>query len=127
MNSRRYTLQPGRWYAVELIGDDMRFPPHGVFSRSPVRIDQIAPQGGGKRLFELSFYHAAYPEGVRDKRYSLEMIERGERYILARCVGAEPSRFILIHDLTPEWLRAGYGNLARDAGEDVQAWCSRNL
>ena len=127
MNSRRYTLQPGCWYAAELIGDDMPASDGGVVARSPIRVDALRPHQSGKRLLELAFYHAAYPEGVRDKHYSLETIERGERYILARCVGAEPPRFLLLHDLTREWLSACYGNPVRDAGEDLQAWCSQNL
>ena len=119
-------MLPKRWYAVELIGDDMPLSPDGGFARSPIRVDSVTPRKSGKRLFELAFYHANYPEGVRDKVYSLETIERGERFILAKSTEHDPVRMLLIHELTHEWLRTYCKIGPANPGDDVQVWCSRN-
>ena len=124
MKSRRYTLQPGCWYAAELIGDDMPASDGGVVARSPIRVDALRPHQSGKRLFELAFYHAAYPEGVRDKQYRLQTIERGASFMLARSVEHRPVRLVLLHALSAQWLteRCRVRDLLR--GVDLQAWCA---
>ncbi len=45
----------------------------------------------GNALLELDFHHENYPEGVRDKRYRLEVLVRGTTYVLARSVEHRPS------------------------------------
>lgn len=88
----RFTLVVGDWYAVEFHEDqsgEARF-------YSPILIEGITPARTGKRLFELSFYHADYPDGVRDKTYKLQTIERTADHLLAQSVDHEPARNLFI-------------------------------
>ena len=96
---RRFTLELREWYAMELIS-----PEFGSEIRhcSPIKIQALTPAGGGQRRFDLEFYHAAYPSGVRDKCYSLQTIKRTEYYLLASVVGTD--RLALFMDLTDGWL-----------------------
>ena len=54
----------------------------------------------GSRQFTLAFFHANYPEGVQNKEYNLQTIERNRRFILARSTDHTPPRFLLIYPLT---------------------------
>lgn len=58
----RFTLQRGRWYACELIGDEFG---EDKCSYSPIKVFAVEPQKSGNRKFGLKFYHASYPAGVR--------------------------------------------------------------
>ena len=58
----RLSLEPGHWYAAELLGEEFGTE---IRSYSPIRVEEITPQGG--RRLSLAFYHANYPEGVRSK------------------------------------------------------------
>lgn len=73
---------------------------------SPVLVHALTPAGGGKRCFELAFYHSAYAAGVRDKVYSIQTIERSEHFLLARVLGTE--RLVLLMELTDEWLNKNF-------------------
>ena len=75
---------------------------------------------------ELDFYHANYPEGVREKRYTLQTIERGERFLLARSVEHNPVRILQIYDINYEWIVRHFTGLVPDR-EDIQGWLDRNL
>ena len=72
--SLRFTLRERFWYAVEFIGEEFG---DQIRSYSPIRVDEVVCENSGRRLFSLSFYHANYPEGVRDKCYTLQTIEDG--------------------------------------------------
>jgi hypothetical protein len=113
-------LEPRHWYAAELIGEEFGTE---IRSYSPIRVDEVRPSGG--RRFSLAFYHANYPEGVRDKVYELETIERTASFILARSREHNPSRLMLIYPITSVWLREHFGATVSD-GEDVEAWLARN-
>ena len=114
------TLKPGHWYAAELIGEEFGSE---IRSYSPIRVDEVRPRGG--RGFSLAFYHANYPEGVRDKVYELETIERTATFILARLREHSPSRLMLIYPVTSAWLREHFGATVAD-DEDVEAWLAAN-
>ena len=116
----RFSLKPQFWYAAELIGKE--FGPE-IRSYSPLRVDRIIPRG--RRRFSLSFYHAYYPEGVREKVYELETLERNEHFILARSSSHEPPRLILIHGITSDWLARHFG-VSIPEHLDVQTWLARN-
>lgn len=116
----RFTLVPHRWYASELIGEEFG---SSIRSYSPIRVDQITPNGG--RKFSLAFYHANYPEGVRDKVYDLQTLERNSFFILARSTSHDPGRLMLIHTITAGWLRQHFG-VAMLETDDVQGWLTRN-
>ena len=118
MMKDRFTLQPGKWYACEIIGDEFS---EDCCSYSPLRIDHIRPLKKGDQTFSLHFYHANYPEGVRDKQYILRTIEHGYKYILAKSVDHNPSRIFQIYDIDPAWVERHFPNMSVDR-EDVQAW-----
>lgn len=98
----RFTLQTGKWYACEIIGDEFE---EDRCSYSPIRVDAIEPLGKDTRSFRLTFYHANYPEGVRSKQYVLQTLERGEKYTIARSEEHNPTRILQIYDIDSEWLR----------------------
>lgn len=116
----RFTLQKHRWYAAEIIGEEFGAE---IRSFSPIRVEDIAPKGD--RKFELHFYHANYPEGVRDKVYELQTLERNKNFILARSSSLHPVRWFLIYPVTLEWLNKHFG-VADLTGSDVQTWLERN-
>jgi len=116
----RFSLEPGRWYAAELLGEEFGSE---IRSYSPIRVEEIRPKGGCR--FSLAFYHANYPEGVRDKVYALETLERGATFILARSREHSPPRLMLIYSVTSAWLREHFGATVSES-EDVQPWLARN-
>ena len=116
----RLSLEPGRWYATELLGEEFG---DEIRSCSPIRVDEITPRG--RRKFSLAFYHAGYPEGVRDKVYELETVERNAMFILARSLSHSPVRLMLIYTVTRAWLREHFG-ISVSESEDPQAWLTRN-
>lgn len=117
----RFTLEPGQWYAMELIS-----PEFGAEVRhySPIRVDAFEPAGQGSRRFNLSFFHAAYPEGVQDKVYTIKTIERNNHFLLGKVVGTD--RLVLLMELSDQWLNRHFDkqslsylrSLQTDSGPD---------
>lgn len=103
----RFTLQPRQWYAMECLFPDA----HRHYS--PIWIKAVMPQSGLDGRIDLEFYHANYPEGVRDKLYALRTLRRTSAYFLAEAFGPpEPDRrLILLEAITPTWLRAHFPEL----------------
>ena len=120
MSMDRFSLNHGLWYAAELIGEEFGTD---IRSYSPIRVQSVTAQGG--RKFSLAFYHANYPEGVRDKVYDLETIERNRYFVLARSRSHDPWRTLLIYNVTIKWLVRHFGIVARDT-DDPQSWLTRN-
>jgi hypothetical protein len=118
----RYTLQPNQWYACEFIGDQFD---EDRTSYSPIRVNNFETLGTGRRQFRLSFYHANYPAGVRDKSYELETIERGTRFLLARSAEHQPTRILLIYDIDWNWLQRHFQRLSHEK-IDIQLWLDQN-
>ncbi len=122
----RFTLQSGHWYAAEFIGDE--FGAGAEFrSRSAIRVDAVAPIQSGQRRFELSFYHANYPEGVRDKVYILQTLERCGHFIMARSVDHSPVRLLFIYDISWLWLRSHFGVQQPSDSDDICRWLSNHV
>lgn len=117
-----FVLNPNRWYACEIMEGA-----HGadLHSYSPIRVTRIEPLGEQAGRFELSFYHANYPEGVRDKIYALKTIDHGEHILLAESEDHEPTRRLLIYDISCSWMR-GHFEVEPDRTLDVQAWLERH-
>ena len=88
----RFTLEPLNWYAMELLSPDFGSE---VRRCSPIRVDALAIATSGSRRFDLSFFHAAYPEGVQNKVYTIQTIQRSDHFLLGRVVdtggGFQPS------------------------------------
>jgi hypothetical protein len=118
----RCTLMPGRWYAMEMIGDAFGT---GLRHDSPIQVEAIRPTRTGQRVFALQLYHANYPAGVRTTRYTLHTLARGERFLLAKSMHHTPPRFLMIYDITGEWLREHVG-VGPSAEWDVDAWLNRH-
>jgi hypothetical protein len=95
----RFSLERGKWYAMELFD-----PQFGAEIRrcSPVRVDRLELKGSGSRRFDLSFFHAAYPEGVQNKVYTIQTIQRSGHFLFGQSVGTD--RLVLFFDLSDEWL-----------------------
>jgi hypothetical protein len=98
----RFTLIPGRWYVMEMVSDEFGA---ALRDNSPIRVNAIRPTHTGPRVFELQFYHANSPEGVRTKRYTLLVLERGEHFLLAKSTHHTPPRLLLVYEITAAWLR----------------------
>jgi hypothetical protein len=98
----RLTLTVGRWYAMEMIGD--AFDP-ALRQYRLIRVQAIRPTHTGPRVFELQFDHAHDPEGVCTTRYTLFVLQRGERFLLAQSTHHTPPRFLLLYEITADWLR----------------------
>lgn len=118
-----YTLHPGNWYAAEFIGDEFNAD---CCAYSPIRVETILPLKSGRGLFRLKFHHASYPEGVQDKEYLLQTIERGSRFLLARSQSHQPPRLVQLYDIDWGWLRSHF-DIEQQGGVCVSTWLERNL
>lgn len=101
---QRFNLREKRWYAAEFLGDEFGAT-YEFRSYSPIHVHSLKPLKSGKRQFQLNFYHAFYPEGVRAKSYQLETIERGEGFILCRSTTHQPPRLMIIYEIDAAWVR----------------------
>lgn len=124
---KRFSLERGRWYACEIIGDEFDdvFGPDQC-SYSPIKIHSITPDKSGKRIFHLDFYHANYPEGVQNKSYTLRTIERGHRVMLARITDCDTPRFLQIYDITYDWIGSHFPHL-KPCRTDLYDWLDKNV
>lgn len=92
---------------------------------SPIKVFGLEPLKSGSGIFKLQFYHANYPEGVRDKEYTLRTIERGSNYLLAKSIDHMPARIIYIHEITDAWMSRFFGQVRLEG--DIQLWLDGNL
>lgn len=121
----RFTLQLRRWYAMLLLGDEFNPPGMHMGSPSPIHIEEVTSLKTGQSLFELSFFHANYPEGVQGKTYTLKTIHRGQSGLLAQSIHHDPPRFLYVTELTLQWLRHNFPN-TEFIGNDPQE-CMKRL
>jgi hypothetical protein len=119
----RFSLEPNRWYAAEIIGEEFA---ESIRSLSPIKVRRLIPESQGGRCFSLEFYHANYPEGVRDKIYRLRTIERNKEFILAVSTEHSPRRYLLIHHINVEWLKKIY-RVDVESGISAEDWLERNV
>ncbi|MFC0444222.1 hypothetical protein ACFOD1_02800 [Pseudidiomarina halophila] len=118
----RLSLENGEWYAMEIIGDEFG---REVRHYSPIKIISVKPLKSGKSFFTMQFYHANYPEGVRNKAYTLKTIQRCENFLLAKKNGSSTMRYLLIFELSVEWFEKHFpGKLKK--GERIVDWLERN-
>jgi len=119
----RLTLTVGRWYAMEMISD--AFGP-ALRQYRLIRVDAIRPTHTGPRVVELRFSHAHGPEGVCTQRYTLLVLQRGEQFLVAQSTHHTPPRFLLLYEITAEWLRE-HLRVALPAECDVDTWLNHHL
>ena len=118
----RLTLTVGRWYAMEMIGDAFGPP---LRHHRLIRVRAIRPTHTGQRVFELQFDHANAPDGVCTKRYMLLVLQRGKQFLLAQSTHHTPPRFLLMYEITTEWLWE-HVRVAVPAECDVDTWLTRH-
>ena len=111
----RFTLEPGNWYAMELMS-----PEFGADVRrySPIRVDKVALAGNGSRRFDLSFFHAAYAEGVQDKVYSIQTIQRSDHFLIGQVVDTQ--RLVFFLALSDTWLNQHFDDHSLNYLRDLQ-------
>ena len=116
----KFMLEQNKWYACRLEGKEF-----GT-SYSPIKVCRFAPSKTGDETFQLDFYHANYPAGVRDKEYLVEIIERNEDMIFARSTTHASPRTLLIREITPEWLMTHFPGREPDS-KNLQSWLDHNF
>lgn len=119
----RFTIENNRWYACEFIGDEFD---EDLCSYSPIKILRLETLAHGDRTLSLNFYHANYPEGVRDKTYRLRTMERGEGFLLAKSLDHNPVRILQIYEITYKWISRHFPRLTPD-NNNLQTWLDRHL
>lgn len=117
----KFTLERGKWYACEMIGDEFE---KDKCSYSPIKVYGVTPLETGKGLFVLCFRHLNYPEGVQDKEYKLQTIERGSSLLLAKAIGYSSPRFLQIYKIDVEWLNRHFPGQGRGV-KNVQAYLDK--
>jgi hypothetical protein len=117
----RFTLTPSRWYAMEMVSDEFG---SALRHYSPIRVDAISPKRLSQRVFDLWFYHANYPQAVRTKMYTLHVLQRGEQFLLAKSTHHTPPRFLLLHEITVDWLREHF-RIELPEKCEVDTWLNR--
>lgn len=120
---RRFQIKERYWYACEFIGDGF---PEDCCSYSPIRVDGIKPLKSGSRRFRLDFIHANYPVGVQVKRYTLQTIERGETFILAKRVECSSVLLLQIYEIDGAWMSRHFPSFYSEPSDDIQQWLDRN-
>ena len=118
----RFSLEPNRWYATEIIGEEFE---KTIRSYSPIKVRRLVPESKGSRCFSLEFYHANYPEGVRNKLYRLRTIERNKEFMLAVSTEHNPRRYLLIYPISIEWLKSNFC-VDVESGISAEDWLERN-
>ncbi len=85
---------------------------------SPIRVDKVALTGNGSRRFDLSFFHAAYPEGVQDKVYSIQTIQRSDHFLIGQVVDTQ--RLVFFLPLSDTWLNQHFDDQSLNYLRDLQ-------
>ena len=76
-------------------------------------------------VFLLRFYHANYPEGVRDKVYKLKVLGRGDSYMIAKSLDHTPARILQVYDIDVAWIFRHFPEADVNI-DDVQEWLKRH-
>ena len=105
----RFALAPGQWLAMEAWMRGFPDPPHC----SPVRVLAVSPHGGGRRELTLRFFHATYPEGVREKEYHLRVLHRAhDTLTLLRLDAPDMEMTLTLFPLHSHWMEKHFPNPA---------------
>ncbi len=93
--------------------------PSGERHYSPVWVSEVRPLKTGAGRLVVSFYHANYPEGVRDKVYELTVLHRAPGFVLSKNQTGEigQERIVIFEAISGDWLRRHFpalGILAND-------------
>ena len=97
----RFKLTSGRWYACRISENDGG---EKFVDYTPIKILSV-DRVDGERSLELYFYHATYPEGVRDKQYQLSILSESSERLVAESRLHHPIRAIEIEEISSKWLR----------------------
>jgi hypothetical protein len=122
--TKGFFLLPKRWYACEFIGDFFNHS-EDLCSYSAIRIESFEASDSEDGVFLLKFYHAKYPEGVRDDRYRLKILEWGNSFMIAKSLDHTPARILQIYDIDSAWISRHLPE-ADVNQDDIQEWLSRH-
>jgi len=116
-----FTLEPRRWYAMELTF------PTGERHVSPVLIFGAVPRKTGTGVLEIEFWHASYSEGVQHKTCTLRVLRRTSGYLLAEEGHTTAARALLFRELDSAWVNLHRFHSGRPVAEraDLQAAMDR--
>lgn len=87
--------------------------------RSPVWVRAVVPKQRGAGVLQLDFYHANYPESVRDKVYDLRVVHRAEGYLLALRVSEDTGAVqgtVILQSITTDWMTEHFPSLVIRSG-----------
>ena len=115
MPMTRFTLTKGHWYAMEVWAEDWPFLPHA----SPVRVERVCPLKQGNGLLKVKFFHVNYPAGVQTKEYTLRVLHRNAKALVATSVQPGENRVLVFFPVTTEWLRTHWPEWLRDESAAV--------
>ena len=103
----QFPLTQKRWYACELSGDFFKnWDDH--CSYSPIRIDDFEVSDSTEGVYQLKFYHANYPEGVREKIYEIRILHWGASYVIGKSLDHTPTRILRIYDIDRDWVSPSF-------------------
>jgi hypothetical protein len=122
MDSKNLTVLPDHWYAAELFGAS------GASTNptlSPILVSKVEALKTGQGLMRLSFYHANYPEGVRDKVYDLRVVARSHDYLAAVRTERGSNCLMIVIPITRDWLRINFPTLAVTATDDLHGFLTK--
>ncbi|MSR64215.1 MAG: hypothetical protein EXS18_00350 [Verrucomicrobiae bacterium] len=95
-----FTLATGQWYAMEMWGVYSPDDPHD----SPVRIRVAQPSREANGRIDVAFFHANCPGGGRHREYTLRVLHRGRRWLVALRVNAPEEAVMVFFPLTARWV-----------------------
>lgn len=102
--------------------------PSGERHCSPIWVREVKPQKSGQGKLEVTFWHAAYAEGVQDKCYVLRVLVRERGFLFATCeFGERECAGVLLTEVAAEWLRRNFpaARTVRD-NDDLGQWLDRH-
>lgn len=94
--------------------------------RSPVKITAVSRPKPGTGHLRVAYFHAFYPEGVRDKEVDLRVIARDERIM----VGVDDTgRVHVFSNLHPGWFAVEGADMPSDLADspDPAAFLDREF
>ena len=87
---------------------------------SPIWVQEIVPLKTGTGRLRLYFFHGNYSEGVQDKGYDLQVVQRFDRHLVAlRRSDGIATATVILEPMTRAWLAPHFPHLLPRAGSDA--------
>ena len=104
-------LRPGRWYGWQMLPGYVDSP---YFS--PIRTETVKLVSSAPPTIDLRFLNALYAQGVQIFEKRLEVICSAKTYLMAREVGSDLGRAVVIVEMSFGWLEACCPHVATELG-----------